>query len=243
MTGRRRIGILGGTFDPIHVGHVAAALAARAALDLDHVLLVPSHVPPHRPAQPEASAFHRFAMASLATLDAPGLRASDIELGSAGPSYTSLTLGRFRDAGLVPSQLFFITGADAFAEVATWRDYPALLDAANFIVVRRAGRPAASMVEEAPALASRMRRVAPDGPRRDVRGTEILLLEAETPDVSATDIRQRRAQGRSITGLVPDAVERHILRHQLYVASDATSSAARATSPAAAHLHGQDPDS
>ena len=121
-----RLGLLGGTFDPIHVGHVAAADAARTALGLDRVLLLPSHVPPHRP-QPVASAHHRFAMVALAVADHDGLEASDLELTAPGPSYTAATLRRLRDQGFDPSQLFFITGADAFAEIATLARLPELL--------------------------------------------------------------------------------------------------------------------
>jgi nicotinate-nucleotide adenylyltransferase len=132
MTVARRIGLLGGTFDPIHVGHMAAAAAARTTLQLDEVLLLTSNVPPHRP-QPAASVHHRFAMVALAAQDDERLRASDIELLAPGPSYTSATLERLHAHGYAPSQLFFIAGADAFADIATWRHYPDFLDAAQGI--------------------------------------------------------------------------------------------------------------
>ncbi len=90
-----RLGILGGTLDPVHVGHVETALAARDALALDRVLLLPSRVPPHRPLQPSASPFHRFAMAALAVNGIEGVEASDIELVAPGTSYTASTLERF----------------------------------------------------------------------------------------------------------------------------------------------------
>ena len=92
-----RIGLLGGTLDPIHVGHVDTALAARQALALDRVIVLPSRVPPHRPNQPVASRYHRFAMTALAVNGVDGLSASDIELCAPGPSYTADTLARFRD--------------------------------------------------------------------------------------------------------------------------------------------------
>src|SRR5215210_5249852 len=120
-----RIGLLGGTLDPIHFGHVDTALAARAALGLTRVIVLPSRVPPHRPQPPGASAYHRFAMTALAVNGVDGLEASDIELDAPGPSYTADTLLRFRQcSGLAGSQIFFITGADAFAEIATWHRYP-----------------------------------------------------------------------------------------------------------------------
>ena len=138
--GVRRIGLLGGTLDPFHVGHLDAADAARAALGLDEILVIPAHDPPHRPDDPHASAFHRFAMVALAVDGREGYRASDLELRRDGPSYTALTLRDLRSAGYEPSQLYFIAGADAFAEIATWFDYPAILDE---LLVRDVMTPAA----------------------------------------------------------------------------------------------------
>ena len=154
---RRRIGILGGTLDPIHCGHLAAAVATRDAFDLATVFVLPSHVPPHRSVQPVASPFHRFAMASLAVSGVDRLQASDEELRSAGPSYTADTLERLHARGLAASQIFFITGADAFAEIATWMRYPGVLDLANFVVVSRPGHDLSAMKARLPELAERMR--------------------------------------------------------------------------------------
>ena len=210
-----RLGLLGGTFDPIHVGHLAAADAARTKLGLDRVLLLPSHVPPHRP-QPLASAHHRFAMVALAVANHEGLEASDLELTAPGPSYTAATLDRLHERGYEASQLFFIIGADAFAEIDTWRDYPRFLDDAAFVVVNRGTRSALDMPASVPALASRMVhaddrwRVPADASR------SVLLLDAATPAVSSTDIRACVNGGRPIAGLVPALVEQHILKHQLY---------------------------
>src|SRR5574338_423363 len=117
MNAAARIGILGGTLDPIHQGHLDTALAARQALALDRVIILPSRVPPHRPQQPLASRYHRFAMTALAVNGIDGLAASDMELCAPGPSYTADTLSRYHAAsGMAASQIFFITGADAFAE-------------------------------------------------------------------------------------------------------------------------------
>jgi len=150
------IGILGGTFDPIHCGHLAAAAAGRDAFNLSRVLVLPSRIPPHRPVQPAASPFHRFAMACLAVSGLPGFEASDDELRAEGPSYTADTLERQLAAGLRPSEIYFITGADAFADIATWKRYPAVLDLANFVVVARPGHAIESLPGRLPALADRM---------------------------------------------------------------------------------------
>ena len=117
----KRIGLLGGTFDPIHCGHLAAAVAARDAFDLSEILVLPSRIPPHRAVQPLASPFHRFAMASLAVSGVAKLLASDDELRLDGPSYTAETLERQHAGGQRPAQIFFITGADAFPDIATAR--------------------------------------------------------------------------------------------------------------------------
>ena len=152
-----RVGILGGTLDPVHCGHIGAAVAVRDALGISSVLLLPSHVPPHRPHAPEASPFHRFAMAALAVNGIARLQASDDELRNAGPTYTADTLDRLRSRGLSPSQIFFITGADAFAEIATWHRYPEVLDLATFVVISRPGHDLARLRERLPSLASRTR--------------------------------------------------------------------------------------
>jgi nicotinate-nucleotide adenylyltransferase len=211
MTRVERLGVLGGTFDPIHVGHLAAADAARRALGLDRVLLMPSHTPPHRPQQPQASPFHRFAMAALAAQGHAGLAASDLELQAPGPTYTSDTLERLTACGYRPLQIFFITGADAFAEIDSWRDYPAILDRGHFVVISRPGLPAEALRNRLPALASRMT-TASEG----LSSPAIVLVDAATPDVSSTAIRQRSASGLPLNGLVPSLVADHITRHQLY---------------------------
>lgn len=211
-----RLGILGGTFDPIHRGHLDLARAAHDALALDEVWLVPSLVPPHRAVQPMASPFHRFAMVALAAADSntPWLVACDMELAQGGPSYTARTLERVGAAGYAPSQIFFLTGADAFAEIATWRDYPVLLDRAQFVVVSRPGFPVSAVRGAVPELAARMVEVRGAAP---VPGQpSILLVDALTADVSSTEVRRRLASGTPLEGRVPAAVERHAIRHGLY---------------------------
>lgn len=223
MNEPRRLGLLGGTFDPVHYGHLDAAAAARAALRLDAVMLVPAHDPPHKPVDPRASSFHRFALVALAIAGDPYLLASDMELTQQGPSYTVKTLRALHAQGWQASQLFFILGADAFAEIATWREFPAVLDAAHFAVIARPGANLAWAASRTPELRSRLRRPADRVPPPPE--TAVFLVEALTRDVSSTSIRARLAAGQPIGDLVPSPVERHILAHHLYGAVD--------------HLHGE----
>ncbi|HWP99829.1 MAG TPA: nicotinate-nucleotide adenylyltransferase [Vicinamibacterales bacterium] len=209
-----RLGLLGGTFDPIHCGHLDAAEAARAALALDVVWIMPARTPPHRPGRPTASAYHRFAMVALAVADRPGLLASDFELIEEGPSYTARTLDRLAAAGWRPWQIVFITGADAFADIASWHDYPAVLDRAHFAVVSRPGTPVASLRARLPALAPRMQDVR--GRLEPGRSPAIFLIDAPTTAVSATEVRRRLQTGEPIDRLVPPAVADHARRHGLY---------------------------
>jgi nicotinate-nucleotide adenylyltransferase len=213
MSASRRLGILGGTFDPIHFGHLDAADAARRALSLDEVRLIPSCDPPHRPIDPLASAFHRFALVALAMQDDDALRASDMELTRPGPSYTADTLRALGAQGWHPSQLFFILGSDAFAEIATWREFPAVLDAAQFVVIARPGTTLDAAVARTPDLRARFRR--PDETSR-AAGTSIFLVEAHTRDVSSSTIRARLAARQRIDDLVPAAVARYVVEHHLY---------------------------
>lgn len=213
MMASRRLGILGGTFDPIHFGHLDAADAARRALQLDQVLLIPSSDPPHRPADPLASGFHRFALVALAIQGHDALHVSDMELTRTGPSYTADTLRAVARQGWTPSQIFFIVGSDAFAEIATWREFPAVLDAANFVVIARPGTTLDAAIARTPSLRGR-------------QGKSLFLVEARTRDVSSSTIRARLAAHQPIDDLVPAAVSRHIAAHHLYGAVD--------------DLHGQD---
>jgi nicotinate-nucleotide adenylyltransferase len=215
------LGVLGGTFDPIHLGHVAAADAAERALSLDAIVLVPSRIPPHRVEPTTASAGDRLAMVALAAADRPGWSASRLELDREGPSFTYDTLVELREKHALSeqetsrrdgpyeskgTQLFFITGADAFAEIATWSRYPAVLDLANFVVVSRPGITLDSLRERVPSAFS----------RHSAAITRVILVEAPTPDVSSTDLRRRVRAGESLSGLVPDSVADYIRTRHLY---------------------------
>jgi len=261
MRSSRRIGILGGMFDPIHCGHLDVGAEAARALDLSEVLVIPAAIPPHRP-QPIASPFHRFAMTALAISGRRGWRALDIELQQPETSYTSTTLQRFHAEGFRPSELFFITGADAFLEVATWRNYPAVLDLAHFVVVARRGAAVSDVPNRLTNLTSRMVKVDPvsrsanrtGGARRrktdpiyTVRSHEkatdrtcIFLIDAKTAAVSSSAIRSALREHRSIAGMVPPSVQQHIEQHGLY--NDTPPDSGRLESPsdaAAGRLHGE----
>lgn len=237
----RRIGILGGTFDPIHCGHLDLGQAAESALGLTGIIAIPSNLPPHRP-QPVASSHHRFAMVALAIGGRAGWRVSDLELRAGATSFTTGTLQHLHARGFAATELFFISGADAFAEIESWRDFPAILDRANFAVVSRPGFPVGGVRGRLPSLASRM-----TGPSEAARGSatsptpSIFLIDAPTADVSATAIRVRAGRGEPIAGLVPPAVRQHIEQHALYSAAFAGELGADAQrTPTAGRLHGQD---
>lgn len=217
MTARgRRVGILGGTFDPVHVGHLEAATVAVRALTLNELLLMPSMTPPHRQSQPKASAYHRFAMVALAIADYGALIASDDELRAEGPSYTSDTLARLHARGFAPTELFFVLGSDAFGEIAGWHRFPQVLDAAHFVVVIRPGTSITEIQRRVPELGPRMIDAAVFATSRRHGTPCIVVVPAATPDVSSTEIRRRVAAGESLTGLTPPAVINHIGRHGLY---------------------------
>ena len=207
-----RLGWLGGTFDPIHCGHLDVATAARAALKLDEVYLVPARVPSHRGA-PVASADDRLAMVTLAAETHDWLRVSDIELQAPGPSYTMDTLDRLEARGTKLASLHVITGADAFAEILTWKGVPELLDRCPFVVVSRPGHPAPALRQVLPTLAHRMvGAIDCDFAARP----SIFLVDAPTAPVTATDVRARASSRSSLKGLVPETVASYINRHELY---------------------------
>jgi nicotinate-nucleotide adenylyltransferase len=213
MTARPRLGILGGTFDPIHVGHLAAARAVHGRLGLSTVRFIPAARPPHRPDSPRADEYHRLEMIRRAICDVPEWEVSDLELRRLGPSYTWDTLAALHAEGWAPSQIFFITGVDAFAEIASWYRYPDVLDAAHFVVITRPGNPLEVVARRLPALGGR---AIAAGEIADFAIPRVVLLDAETPDVSSTDIRARAARGEPIESFVPPVVAAYIREHRLY---------------------------
>ena len=194
-----RIGVLGGTFDPIHVGHVAAAKTAIECARLDRVLFMPSGQPPHRPAA-AASAEHRLEMTRLATSDEARFAVSDIELRRPGVSFTSDTLADLHalDPG---AELFLILGWDAARLFSTWHQPDKVRGLATIVVVARPGS-GSPRPEDLKAAG--------------LDGDRVILCQDRTPDVSASTIRKDIKGGRSIVGKVPPAVERYIATHHLY---------------------------
>jgi nicotinate-nucleotide adenylyltransferase len=217
MNVKTHTGVLGGRFDPIHLGHLTIATVAQQTLELDQVLLLPSRLAPHRTTQARGS--DRLAMVTLAANGQPHLVPSNLELQASGPSYTAVTLRQFREQGYRPTRLFFIIGADAFAEIESWHDYPNILNAAHFVVVSRPGYQARALFQALPALRHRIRLVSRETRRRDLKTDatpNIFLVDAVTPAVSSTDIRNRVMLGKSLDGLVPSSVAGYIERHHLY---------------------------
>lgn len=194
-----KVGIVGGTFDPIHLGHVAMAEAAADCAGLDLVLLVPAAEPPHR-APAAAPAADRLEMARLAAAGHPRLAVSDVELRRPGPSYTVDTL-RVLTAERPGDELHLVLGADAARDLRTWRAPDEVLRLARLVVVSRPGYGRL----DAAALAA-----AGIDPDRTV------MCDAATPDVDSTDIRRLAEAGGSLAGLVDPAVEAHLRRRGLY---------------------------
>jgi nicotinate-nucleotide adenylyltransferase len=206
-----RLGLFGGTFDPFHQGHLDVAEAARNALELSHVWVVPARVPPHR-RPPVASAAHRFAMAAIACANAPALLVSDLEMDDASPSYTEATLNRLAPVGVDVRSLFLVTGADAFRDIQTWKGFPEILDRCHFVVVSRPGQSAPGLRELLPALASRMIDATQSVPSTPA----VILVDAPTAPASSTEVRRRVQAGAAIDDLVAPGVAAYIEKHGLY---------------------------
>ena len=194
-----KLGVLGGTFDPMHLGHLAAAEAAIDCVNLDQVVFVPTGTPPHRPPA-VASGEQRLEMCRLAADDDPRFAVSDIELRRTGPSYTLDTLLALRGAN-PHAEMFLVLGWDAASQLRSWYRPDEVLALAPVIVVSRPGR-AAPSVEDV--------KTAGLDPAR------VILCPRLTPSVSGSELRRDVAAGRPVTGRVPEAVERYISTHRIY---------------------------
>jgi nicotinate-nucleotide adenylyltransferase len=209
------IGLFGGTFDPIHLGHLRAASEVRRRARLDRVLFIPSYLPPHKKSGAVAPAADRLRMVELACRGRAGFKASSIEVDAREKSYSILTLGKLR--ALSPAaRLFFILGVDAFLDIGTWREYHRVLEKCFFIVM---GRPGFELDRARDVLAGKLRDSI--GPLEDAAGplppeTRIFLLPIRALNISSTAIREKARRGDSLEGLVPPAVEVYIREHQLY---------------------------
>jgi nicotinate-nucleotide adenylyltransferase len=195
-----RIGVLGGTFDPIHVGHLAAASAAVECAYLDRVLFIPSAQPPHRGAA-VAAASQRLEMCRLAVEGHEGFEASDIEVRRGGRSYTSETLAELKRVH-PEDELWLILGWDAAKLFATWHEPAKVKQLASFVVVSRPGTPT-PYADELTATG--------------LDPAHVVLCLRHTPDVSGSALRQAIANGESISQSVPEAVAGYIAEHHLYM--------------------------
>ena len=211
------VALFGGTFDPFHNGHLRMAIEVREGLSLPRLHLVPSAQPPHKPHQPVAPARHRLAMAESSVAGVEGLSVLDNELRRRGPSYSLLTVRELLAAN-PGADVLFLAGADAFSEIASWHRYAELLEACDFLLLPRPGTPPEASFP--PGL--RIEK-AGDGcyslPGRTYRlpgGRRLLCPDLPVLDISSRSIREKVRQGRSIRGLVPPQVERHIADHALY---------------------------
>jgi nicotinate-nucleotide adenylyltransferase len=189
-----KIGVLGGTFDPIHNAHLLLAEQAREQLDLDKVLFIPAGDPWRKAFRQVAPAAHRLAMTQLAVKDDPGFVVDDCEVNRDGPTYTADTL-RELNRMHAKDELFLLLGEDALADLPFWREPEAIAEEANIVVAPRGG----VVLPELPFDADR-----------------VIRIKMPFMEISSTDIRERAKAGRSLRYLVPDAVTAYIKDHKLY---------------------------
>ena len=202
MAEKKRVGILGGTFDPIHVGHLMTAETVRDEYHLDKVIFIPAAVPPHKQNQDVTEAMHRYVMTVLATCSNPNFEVSDIEMNRPGPSYTIDTIRELLERFGEDTEFYFITGADAIQEIHTWDRIEELLEMCHFIGASRQG--CLPDVNQIKASFGEL------GKRK------IHRLETPELEISSTDIRNRIKKGYSIKYIVPTAVEQYIYKQGLY---------------------------
>ncbi len=199
-----RIGLLGGTFDPVHYGHLFLAEECRTRLHLDQVILIPAGSPPHKQRTSFIAAEHRLAMVKLAIASNPSFACSDMEIRRGGISYTVDTLRALREQR-PGAEMYYLTGIDTVAEIGTWKCPDEVLRLATFVAVTRPGYDPALLDERLP----------PEYLARVQRLDTIHL------DISSTEIRHRVAEGAAIRYLLPDAVAEYISTHSLYGADHA----------------------
>lgn len=201
------LGVLGGSFDPVHLGHLSLAADALAQAGLDEVLFMPVHRQPFKLETDLAGDDHRLAMLKAAVAGTPGFRVSDLEIRSGGISYTYLTLRKLREEEGEARETALITGTDSFLKIHTWKNAGELLKENILIVGSRPGYKEDALRSQAESL------------RREY-GARIRIIENRRLDISATDIRRRVREGLPIGDLVPPAVERYIDSHGLYHRTD-----------------------
>ena len=209
----RHIVVFGGTFDPIHHGHLRSAIELKELLGADELRLMPSHRPPLR-GEPGASSQQRLTMVQAAVEGEPGLRVDDRELGRDAASYTVESLRDLRAELGEAVTLTMVVGSDAYARLQHWQQWSSLLDYAHLLVLERADYP----LEAAPevAMAMNARRVSHVADLASEPAGKFASVRLRQLPISATDIRERVACGRSIRYLLPDVVAAHIARWGLY---------------------------
>jgi nicotinate-nucleotide adenylyltransferase len=199
MRGPKRLGVMGGTFDPIHHGHLVTAEAALWAFSLDQVVFVPTGQPWMKADQSVSPAEHRYLMTVIATSSNPRFWVSRVDIERAGPTYTVDTLQELRRTVEEDIELFFITGADAMLEILHWKDPEEVLSMAHFIAATRPGYDIARFEAEAPSS-----------------HPNISVLDVPALAISSTDVRRRVHDGEPIRYLVPEGVETYIRKFRLY---------------------------
>jgi len=214
------IALFGGTFDPVHSGHIAAAQAAQAAFSLDQILFIPARVPPHKRARHLTAFPHRHAMVALACAGNSRFVPSILESrgeNQGEPNYSITTVRKLAAQMSHGDQLFFLIGADAFLEIATWKEPVALLDAVHFIIV---SRPGFAITRAAGAIPPELQPGAISDHCIQLRRTRIHLLTTVEADISSSRIRELASRRQSLAGLVPEAVEEYIQKLALYQNED-----------------------
>ncbi|HYN84159.1 MAG TPA: nicotinate-nucleotide adenylyltransferase [Pyrinomonadaceae bacterium] len=218
-----RVALYGGSFDPVHEGHLSVARRLAELFALDEVLFIPAHVAPHKRGRRVTAALHRHAMLALATQREPGFRVSSVELDAPERPYTVETLARFVEERGRDSRLFFVMGADSWTEIKTWREWERVLALTDHIVVTRPGyglttghvtdEVRARIVDVRGSDAGRV------GDELKGEGAKIFLSDAVEMDISATKIRELLEESGAeaeLEGLVPDAVADYIRKYDLY---------------------------
>ncbi len=211
-----KTGILGGTFNPIHLAHLRIAEEVRVACDLDRVLFMPAATPPHKPLADEVSFEHRFAMVQAAVADNPRFEVCDLESRRSGKSFSVATL-KILHRKFPEDAFYFIVGMDSYRAIDTWRDYPCLFALANLVVAARPGHAGGDPLALLPVVI-RGQFCYDQKPNilRHVSGNRVIFVEETFLDISSTRIRRQVAEGGSIRYLVPAPVENYIGRHALY---------------------------
>jgi len=210
-----RLGILGGTFDPIHFGHLRLAEEICEELDLSKVLLMPGAQPPHKDGPLVAPFFDRLEMTKIGAAYSDYLEACDIEGHRKGPSYSIETIRIFREKYGNELELFFILGSDAFKEINTWKDYKNLFQLTNFVVIER---PGITFNELGGFIESFGVDFKEKGTKEYINssGRHVMLKKTTLMDISSTRIRQDIRAGKSVNFIVPDKVKEYIIRKGLY---------------------------